>query len=64
MKKLSERRDSLVLVGRLLMLAAFVVTLAGEALAARNPNWVGVRRLPVEIIRNPNESIPITAHNY
>ena len=46
------------------LLTGFVMTFAGEALAAKNPNWVGISRRPVTIVRNTDQSIPITAPNY
>jgi len=45
------------------LLAGLVMTFAGEALAAKNPNWVGIKRY-VAIVRNTDQSIPITAPNY
>jgi len=39
------------------------MTFAGEALAAKNPNWVGITR-HVAVVRNSDQNVPITAPDY
>ena len=45
------------------LLTAFVVVFAGEAMAEKDPKWV-TWSATGRIIRNPDKNIPITAGNY